>query len=86
VSSDTEPSASFEPLRPASSGRLLAAILLGPVLWLVALVVAAWLVARTWAIELGLVVTLASFLVSLVVLAAIRAGRRRQEKRYVERG
>jgi hypothetical protein len=86
VSSDTEPSARFEPLQPASRWLLIAGIVLGPLLWLVALVVSAWLIAHSWAIEVGLLVAFASFLVSLAVLAAVYAGRRRQEKRYVDGG
>ena len=80
------PSVRFEPLRPASRGRLLAGFVLGPVLWLVALTVASWLFDYSWAIGLGLLVTVASFLVSLVVLALLHAARRRQERRYAHRG
>ena len=74
----------FEPLRPASRGRLIAGLLLGPVLWLLALVGAAWLFDYSSAIALGLLVTLASFLVSLVGLALVHAARRRQERRYAD--
>ena len=80
------PSVRFEPLRPASRGRLIAGFVLGPVLWLLALIVAAWLFDYSWAIALGLLVTVASFLVSLLVLALLHAGRRRQERRYADRG
>ena len=76
------PAVRFEPLRPASRGQLAAGFVLGPILWLVALIVAAWLFDYSWAIALGLLVTLASFIVSLVVLAWLRAARRRQEERY----
>jgi hypothetical protein len=72
----------FEPLRPASRGRLVAGFVLGPVLWLVVLVAAAWLFDYSWAIGLGLLVTLASFVVSLLVLGLLRAARRRHEERY----
>ena len=81
-----QPSVRFEPLRPASRGRLIAGFVLGPVLWLVALIVAAWLFDYSWAIGLGLLVTVASFLVSLLVLALLQQRRRRQERRYAERG
>jgi presenilin-like A22 family membrane protease len=80
------PSARFEPLRPASRGRLIAGFVLGPVLWLSALVVGAWLFDHTSAVALGLLVAVASFLVSLLVLALLRAGRRRQERRYADGG
>jgi hypothetical protein len=87
MSSDTDPpSVRFEPLRPASRRRLAAAFVLGPILWLVALTVAAWLFAYGWAIQLALLVAAASFLASLLVLALLRAGRRREERRYVARG
>ncbi len=86
MSSDTEPSSvRFEPLRPADRGRLVAAILLGPFLWLVALAVAAWLFAYTWAIQLGLLVTIASFLLALPVLALLRRRRLREERQRAAR-
>ena len=80
------PTVRFEPLRPAARGRLVAAFIIGPLSWLVALIVVAWVLEYTSAIALGLLVTVASFLVSLLVLAFVRAARRRQERRYVERG
>ena len=87
MSSESErPSVRFEPLRPASRGRLIAAFVLGPLLWLGGLVSAAVVLERSWAIAVGLLVTLASFIVSLVVLALVHAARRRQEKRYVDAG
>ena len=60
--------------------------MLGPLLWLVALAVAAWFFEYTWAIAVGLAVTVASFVVALVVLALLRRGRVRQERRYVDSG
>ncbi len=85
MSSDAErPSVRFEPLRPASRGRLVAAFILGPIIWFVALVAAAWLLAYGWAIEVAFLVTIATFLGSLAVLAVLRNGRRRQEARYVD--
>jgi membrane protein implicated in regulation of membrane protease activity len=76
------PAVHFEPLRPASRKRLIAGLVFGPLLWLVALSVASWVLEYTWAIELGLVVTLAAFLVAIVVLTFLHRGRRRQEERY----
>ena len=76
----------FEPLRPASRRRMIVAVVLGPVLWLIALIVAAALFEYSSSIALGLVVTLASFVVSLAVLAVLHALRRRQERRYANRG
>jgi len=75
----------FEPLRRASRGRRVAAMVLGPVLWLSALMVGAWVLDRTDAIETGLLIAAASFAGAIVVLAALRAGQRREERRYAER-
>jgi hypothetical protein len=80
------PSVRFEPLRPASRGRLIAGFVLGPFLWLVALIVAAWLFDYSWAIGVGLLITVASFLASLVVLAILYSRRRSQERRYANSG
>ena len=80
------PAVRFEPLRPASRGRVIAGFVLGPVLWLVALIVASWLFDYSWAIALGLLATVATFLVSLVTLTLLHAARRRQERRYADRG
>lgn len=58
------PSVRFEPLRPISHHRLIVALVLGPVLWLVALVVAAWLfdyssaIPFAWGIAIAAVATL----------------------------
>jgi membrane protein implicated in regulation of membrane protease activity len=75
----------FEPLRPASRAGLIAGLVLGPLLWLVALIVGAWLFEYSWAIGVGLLATLAAFLVSLVVLTVLRAGRQREDRRYREK-
>jgi hypothetical protein len=74
----------FEPLHPASRASLIAGVVLGPLLWLVALAIAAWVFEYSWAIAFGLAVTVASFFVSLVVLALLREARVRQEERYVD--
>ena len=76
----------FEPLHPASRASLIAGVVLGPFLWLVAIAIAAWVFEYSWAIALGLAVTVASFFVSLVVLALLREGRVRQEERYADGG
>ena len=75
----------FRPLRPASGPKLIAALVLGPILWLVVLLVASWLLDRTNAIELGLLITAASFAFAAVVLSLLRLGRRREERRYADR-
>lgn len=74
----------FDPLRPASSRRLIAGAIVGPLLWIVAIVLVAVEVHRSSAVALGLLVAAGSFVVSLVVLTALRVGRVRQERRYVE--
>ncbi len=75
----------FEPLRPVSRRRLVLAIVLGPILWLVAFTVAAWFLVSTRAIQLGLLITLASFVVGFLLLLVLRTGRLREERRYVDR-
>ena len=77
----------FRTAAPGSPGGVvIAAFIVGPLSWLVALIVVAWVLEYTSAIALGLLVTVASFLVSLLVLALVHAARRRQERRYAERG
>jgi hypothetical protein len=56
MTDDTRSAVSFVPLRPGSRRRMIVRAVIGPVAWLVALLVAAWLVAHTDAIELGLLV------------------------------
>lgn len=85
-SADEQPAASFEPLRPASRGRLVLGLILGPVLWLVALLIVAATLRFTWAIELGLGVALATLALSLVALLFLRSRRVRQERRYASGG
>ena len=75
----------FWPLRPASRPRLIAAIILGPVLWAVALFVVAKIIEYTDAIQVGLLVALASFVISAIVLGLLRQGRLREERRYADR-
>jgi hypothetical protein len=65
---------------------LIAGAVLGPLLWLLVIAIAAWVLEYSWAIALGLAVTVASFFVSLVVLTLLREGRVRQEERYVDGG
>jgi ABC-type Na+ efflux pump permease subunit len=76
----------FEPLRAASRRRLIAGLILGPVIWLVALMIVAYLLQDSWAIEAGLLITLGAFVIAFAVLAILRQGRIRQERRYVEGG
>jgi hypothetical protein len=80
------PAQRFRPLRPASRARLTAAFVLGAPAWLVGLVGASFVVQHTEAILIALLVTLGSFVVAIVVLAVLRGGRRREERRYEARG
>ena len=54
-------------------------------LWVVALLLASWLLDRTDAIELGLLIAAAAFVFAAVVLSLLRLGRRREERRYADR-
>jgi zinc transporter ZupT len=85
MTDDTRTDVSFTPLRPASRRRMLVRAVVGPVLWIVALLVATALVARTDAIEFGLAVAAGSFLLAALVLSLLRAGRGREERRYADR-
>jgi hypothetical protein len=76
----------FEPLHPASRSAVIVGVAVGPLLWLVALAAVALFFEYTWAIALGLFITVATFLVALAILALLRAARVRQEKRYVDSG
>jgi uncharacterized RDD family membrane protein YckC len=75
----------FEPLHPASRKRLIVALIVGPILWLVALIVVAVVVKNTRAIGVGLVVVVGSCLIAIVVLNVLLSARRREERRYDDR-
>lgn len=72
----------FRPLRPAKGTKLVLAAVIGPVAWVIAWLVAAWLIERSDAIEFGLLLTIASFLVAVPVLALLAWGRAREERRF----
>ncbi len=76
----------FRPMRTASGLRLIAAIVLGPFLWVVGLVIVAALVHKSDAIEFGVLIALGSILVAGPILILVRLGRRREERRYAARG
>ncbi len=76
----------FEPMRKASGPRLVAAVVLGPFLWVVGLVIVAVLVHKSDAIELGVLIAVGSILVAVPILILARLGRRREERRYAARG
>jgi hypothetical protein len=72
----------FQPLRPAKGTKLVLAAVIGPVAWVIAWLVAAWLIERSDAIEFGLLVTIAAFLFAVPVLGLLALGRRREERRF----
>ena len=72
----------FQPLRPAKGRKLVMAAVIGPVAWVIAWLVAAWIIERTDAIEFGLLVTIASFLFAVPVLGLLAWGRAREERRF----
>jgi ABC-type Na+ efflux pump permease subunit len=84
-SADEHEAAIFEPLRPASRGRLVLGLILGPVLWVVALILVAWIFHFGWAIQIGLLVTLATFVLSLAALSFLRWRREKERRRAAVR-
>jgi xanthine/uracil permease len=72
----------FRPLRPAPRRKLIAAIVVGPFLWVIALVLAAIAIHRTDAVGIALLIAGTSFAVAFLVLVVVRRGRRREERRY----
>jgi hypothetical protein len=76
----------FQPLRPAKGTKLVLAAVIGPVAWVIAWLVAAWLIYKSDAIEFGLMVTIGSFLFAVPVLGLLSWGRYREECRFEETG
>ena len=72
----------FQPLRPAKGTKLALAAVIGPIAWVIAWLVAAWLIEHSDAIEYGLLVTLGSFLFAVPVLGLLAWGRTREERRF----
>lgn len=76
----------FRPLRTASGPRLMAAVVIGPFLWVAGFVIVAVLVYKLNAIELGVLIAVGSIAVAAPILVAVRLGRRREERRYAAHG
>lgn len=72
----------FRPLGRITPVRQVLLAIAAPLLWLTAFVVTSAVLDETDAIEFGLAIAAASFLVALAVLSLLRAGRRREERRY----
>jgi hypothetical protein len=62
------------------------AIVVGPLLWVVALVTVAWVLHISSAIELGLLIAVVATVVSMIVLVLLHHARDREERRYAARG
>jgi hypothetical protein len=84
VSSGQELPARFTPLERASVGRRAAVAIFGPLLWLVGIVLVSVVVDRAEAVEVGLIVTLVAFAVSLFVCVLARRRRLSEERGAVE--
>jgi hypothetical protein len=76
----------FQPLRPAKGTKLILAAVIGPIAWVIAWLIAAWLIYRNDAIEFGLLVTVASFVFAFPVLGLLAWGRNREERRFERDG
>jgi hypothetical protein len=76
----------FWPLRPAKGTKLVLAAVIGPIAWVIAWLIAAWLVYRNDAIEFGLLITIGSFLFAVPVLGLLAWGRAREERRFEREG
>jgi hypothetical protein len=75
----------FHPLRPASRARLAAAIVFGPIAWIVLFAVTSVVIEYTDAIALGLLIAAVSFMAAVIVLSLLRWARHREERRYADR-
>jgi hypothetical protein len=76
--------ARFEPLQRASRSGRLTALLAGPVLWLLGIVIVGIVVNRRGSIAYALEATLIAFVVSLPVCWFARARRLREERRAAQ--
>jgi hypothetical protein len=86
MSSQSDPrDVHFEPLHPASRRNVIVALIIGPILWLVALILAAVVFTHTEAIPIGIAVAVVSCLIAMAILNLLLSLRRRQERRYVGR-
>ena len=75
----------FWPLRPASRKRRILAVVIGPLLWVIALLIVAVVLDRTDLIRDALLITAGSFLLALPVLLLLAVNRRHEERRYAAR-
>jgi hypothetical protein len=80
VSAPADLPARFTPHRRAPRAKRIALLILGPVIWLVALVVLAFVLDRRDAVEFALIVVAVSFVVALPLLGWSRIARGREER------
>lgn len=78
----TEPGHTFSPLRRAPRRKLIAAMLLGPVLWVAALAVLVTALRDDDAVEFGLVIALGAFVVAFICLTIGRFARARNDEAW----
>ena len=69
----------FTPLRRTSRSRLVVLYLVGPLLWVAAIVVVGLLVHEQDAVEIGLLIATAAFVVGILLLVPQRMLRIRRE-------
>ncbi|HEX3736003.1 MAG TPA: hypothetical protein VHV53_00535 [Solirubrobacterales bacterium] len=74
----------FRPLRPASTPRLILAAIFGPLLWVLCVLVAVFLVEPTDEILTGALVAAVSLVVAVFILLALRRARIREEREHVD--
>jgi hypothetical protein len=70
----------FEPLQRASTKRRAVLLVVGPLMWVVALAVFVDIVRNDFAVELGLLIAAATFLLAFLVLVIARRGRVHRER------
>lgn len=75
----------FRPLRPANTARLILAGIFGPLLWVLCILFAVFLVQPTQEIVFGAIVTALSFVAAGIILLLVHRARRREEREFVDR-
>lgn len=80
MASPPELPARFTPLQLASKPLRVLVVVLGPLLWLIAILVVGFVLHRRLAIEFGLAATLIAFLISLPISVLARKLRLRDER------
>jgi hypothetical protein len=70
----------FRPMRPASLPRLILAAILGPLVWIVCILLAVLLVQPKAEILFGALIAAVAFLLAAIVLLLVRRGRIREER------